>query len=507
MDLLTDGSLYQLSLKLCRYLEFGPLIKESRVFLQQHTPVEKMVLVSFYPGNGLFSTIVIADQEGVRDIPERIKASPEISKSLSSMGAPVSLLKRASGSMAAKLMIERGLFTGDSSLIIMRMVMGRNMVGLLFCTAETGKEFIREHGTLFAGIRQVLSQAFGNCFNHRNVWTRYQRLTEEVEHLQKRRSESVESELIGSDMGLQTVMAEVRKAAGADNHIALYGESGSGRAFIAETIHSLSSRQGRPFTIVNVDQLPGRQLNDILFGSSSGRDESTHSDKGLLSRSSGGSVLIRGAQRLPEDIQKILVGAARNGEVFRPQSGELIKTDIRFVLVHGPADQEKNALVDDVCTHHISIPPLRHRLEDIPRLANYFLERSCRKLNRQHLLEIEKDCLNKCLEYQWPGNVRELELAVERAVLLAPEKQRTIKELLPLFQETDMAGALFQPEDDLNLDNLVANHIVKVLHHTKGKVGGAEGAAQLLGINPSTLRKRMRKLNVPFGRKAHYHRK
>ena len=500
MDLLSGDSLYNLSLKLCRHLDFGMFLKASREILQEHTPLEKMVLASFYPNSSLFSTITLADRDGVHDISERMRAPVEVIKSLSGMGAPVSMLRRTSGSESAKLLVKRGYLTPDSSLILMRMVMGKNMICLLYCTAETGKEFTREHGTLFAGLRQIFSVGIGNCFGHRNVWTRNQRLRDDLEQRQ-RFTDGGESELIGAGMGLQMIMPAVKEAASGNDHLVIEGEVGSGRSFMAHEIHSLSSRQNRQIMTVDVNRIPESQLQDYLFGKVTPKG----SEKGVLARVSGGTVVLRGIRYAPEITRKMLSEVALKREVAKAETGELIKADVRFFFLEdSPMDDFPLSGVEKI-TGYIRIPPLRERKEDIPRLISYFMERSCRKLGRIPVPEIARECIDECLEYPWPGNVRELELLVEQIVLCSDTKEQTLTTLSPTGKaKSQVAANLFDPGDDLNLDNLVSNHIMKVMHQTKGKVGGEDGAAHLLGVNPSTLRKRMRKLDIPFGRKAQY---
>jgi transcriptional regulator with GAF, ATPase, and Fis domain len=158
----------------------------------------------------------------------------------------------------------------------------------------------------------------------------------------------------------------------------------------------------------------------------------------------------------------------------------------------------------------IPIPPLRERKGDMPSLVQYFVQKKSREMGLADIPSVAPDGLTRLIAYPWPGNVRELENAVERALILSkgnPLAFNDIKVPLKSEQHLELAGASechpeFEDEAALALDTVVSAHIRRVLTMTGGKVGGKGGAAQLLHIDASTLRKRMRKLGIPFGRKA-----
>ena len=502
MKQLTEKELYNAALTLGKHLEFNSLLNEARALLKQYSPLEKVVLAGYSPAVSIMTIIAVADRDGVRDIGGKLNVPGDAAKALSGMGAPVSMLRRASGSGAARLIIERGLLAGDSSLVLMRMVMGKSTIGLLFCTADPGKEFDREHGKLFADLRPGLSMAIGNCLQHRTVLTRHQRLKEDVDFFAGLHSETTGSEVVGAGMGLGRVMQEVRRFAALDDHVAIEGGLGSGRTFIARKVHGLSARQDRPFVEINCHQIPQGQMQEQLFGS----DDPAVSHhvglkKGLLSRAHGGTVCLKGVSRIPENVQKKLGELIASKEIRYIEKKERIKCDVRFITVIDREIDGESPLFETLASAIITIPALKDRREDIPRLAGYFIEQACRRLNRPAVLELGKESLAACMSYEWPGNVRELENLIERGVLLAEDGRVELEELLPKVESVSLVD---DDDTDFNLDRLISNHIVRVLSHAGGKVGGADGAAELMGINPSTLRKRMRKLKIPFGRKTRY---
>ena len=503
MGIMTDNELYQAALTLGKHLEFSSFLNESRLLMQQHSPLEKVIMAGFSPGNGVMTIISMADREGPHDIGGKLSVPAEVGKTLSGMGAPVSMLTRASASVPAKLLIERGLLAGDASLIMMRIIMGKNTIGLLFCTAEPGKEFSRAHGALFAELRPIFALGIGNCLQHRTVLSRHQRLKEDVNYFTTLQCDRMSSEVIGAGMGLRGVMQEVRRLAPVDDHICVSGEQGCGRNFIAREIHTLSARQDKAFVEINCNRIPEKQLEEQLFGEDHAFTGS-HSGykKGLLLRGSGGTVYLQGIEAMSEKVRARLEKVITSKEIIHKERKERIKCDVRFITLIDSEDDRQSPLYKTLASTVIRIPSLRDRKEDILRLAVYFSEQACRKLNRLPVLELDKESLECCLNYDWPGNVRELENIIERGVLLAVDDKIRLTDLLP--GDAVMSGKGEGAEADLNLDNMIARHIIRAMQQTQGKVGGADGAAHLMGINPSTLRKRMRKLKIPFGRKTHY---
>jgi hydrogenase-4 transcriptional activator len=154
----------------------------------------------------------------------------------------------------------------------------------------------------------------------------------------------------------------------------------------------------------------------------------------------------------------------------------------------------------------IFIPPLRHRKEDIPALVHYFVERKSKEFGFQSAPTLAFGAMDQLVTYHWPGNVRELENVVERAIILNPTGPVSFEQLASTpngnapYQQPPVEP--LQMDESLDLDDATAKHIKRVLRITGGKIYGPGGAAELMGINPNTLRGRMRKLNIPYGRKA-----
>jgi DNA-binding NtrC family response regulator len=151
----------------------------------------------------------------------------------------------------------------------------------------------------------------------------------------------------------------------------------------------------------------------------------------------------------------------------------------------------------------IHIPPLRERKEDIPALLRHFLERKSRELKLSASPPLARGVIDRLMAYPWPGNVRELENVVERALILSKGKPLTFDDLSEGKSEDKSKIPSSTQDEPLKLDEVMSWHIRRVLEMTKGKVHGQGGAAEVLGINPSTLRNRMNQLGIPYGRGSH----
>ena len=148
----------------------------------------------------------------------------------------------------------------------------------------------------------------------------------------------------------------------------------------------------------------------------------------------------------------------------------------------------------------IIIPPLRDRKEDIPALVNYFIEKKSKELQMPHIPKLAAGAMAPLMDYSWPGNIRELENVLERALILSKGQPLTFSNVVWADDNKEEGEVITRKEDFSNLNHVMSKHIKHALEMTKGRVHGPAGAAHLLGVNPSTLRHRMRKLGILNGR-------
>ncbi len=471
------------------------LLQRTRDLLSASCPVALIALYCVDPESTVVRLSGLADRNGGRRDERELGATADIVKAVQTIGAPIQLARRASLSAVAKPLVQHGLIAGDASLIIIRLIIDASMFSLVFVAAEPGKEFTAEHGRVCKPLRLPLAISLGHNMKHDRLRDRYRHLEADLDYVGRSRFEDDGAEVIGANMGLRPVMNEVRRAAGGDYPLLIRGEPGVGKRLLARTIHFLSARQRRPYLECQCRLLPDGQREEALFGGPGAvLAGAPDTRSGLFVRAVGGTVALRGVESLTPPHLQQLRGIIKGGAAHRAQD------TVRCLILDDCRDDRSErlpALLAAPPAVTIEVPPLRKRREDIPRLLHYFLERACRSTNRQ-LPVIDRSSLQQCLDYHWPGNVGELRAVVQRALLLTTGDVLR----LPIGAEQDKRWR--GSTEVHHLDRLVADHIRRALRATGGKVAGPGGAAALLGINPSTLRKRMRKLQIAFGRGVTY---
>jgi transcriptional regulator with GAF, ATPase, and Fis domain len=251
-------------------------------------------------------------------------------------------------------------------------------------------------------------------------------------------------------------------------------------------------------------------MDSELFGHEKGAFTGAHSQKrGRFERAHGGTIFLDEIGELPLDAQIRLLRVLQEKEIERVGGSKPIKVDIRTITA---THRDLEAMVREgrfredlyfrLQVFPITIPPLRERVGDIPALVHHFIRKKSREMKLSTTPTLAHGAIERLMSYQWPGNVRELENLVERALILSRGESLTFSDLHPpVPQETGQSPPSIENET-MNLNLAMARHIRRTLEMTGGKVEGREGAAELLGINPGTLRHRMRKLGIPFGRVA-----
>jgi len=316
-------------------------------------------------------------------------------------------------------------------------------------------------------------------------------------------------EIIGRSPAMIEVLEDVHKVAGTDATVLILGETGTGKEVIARAIHKAGGRSARPMIKVNCAAIPGSLIESEFFGHEAGAfTGATKKRVGRFTAADGGTIFLDEVGELPLDLQSKLLRVLQEGEFEPVGSSRTVRVDVRVLAATNrdlKRSVEKGEFREDLYyrlnVFPISIPPLRDRGGDIGLFARSFAERFAKRMGRD-LAPLTDGCIEKLLSYHWPGNVRELQNVIERAVITSPGQVLDFGRALPdtVIMPRESApeparetSTVYKLEE---LAELERNNIRKALEAAQGRIYGQGGAAELLGMNPSTLRSRMKTLGI-----------
>ncbi|MGA9722804.1 MAG: sigma-54-dependent Fis family transcriptional regulator [Candidatus Binatus sp.] len=321
-------------------------------------------------------------------------------------------------------------------------------------------------------------------------------------------------EIVGQSRPLAEVIEKVKLVASTDSSVLILGETGTGKELVARAVHSNSERRNRPLVKVNCAALPVGLIESELFGHEKGAFTGAIDRRiGRFELAHGGTIFLDEIGDMPPDLQAKLLRVLQEQEFERVGGSNLIKVDVRVIAATN-RDLSRSAsegtfrqdLYYRLNVFPIQLPPLRERREDIPPLVHYFVRRFSLKIGRK-ITRIQRETMERLMNYSWPGNVRELENVIERAVILSPGIELEVAPgVLPeiaAVSSAQPAAPRPAPEEKSprapspqSIDQVERNHILEVLIRTNWRIEGTDGAAALLKLNPSTLRSRMKKFGV-----------
>jgi PAS domain S-box-containing protein len=345
---------------------------------------------------------------------------------------------------------------------------------------------------------QVRQQAFDEISRlKRQIEGERDYLREEI------RTERQFGDMIGDSPALRRVLDLVESVASTTATVLIRGESGVGKEVVARAIHSRSRRADGPLVKVNCASVPKELFESEFFGHVRGAFTGALRDRvGRFELADRGTLFLDEVGEIPIDLQAKLLRVLQESEFERVGADRTRKVDVRVVAATN-RDLEAEAatgrfrkdLFYRLSVFPIEVPPLRQRREDVVLLARHFLQIQSRNLGRAGLV-LEDRHEKMLLAYDWPGNVRELQHVIERAVILSREPPLRLDLSLPVPSATQVPPSGNQVLTDSAVRALERDNIVSALERCGWRISGADGAAELLGVSPSTLRDRMRSFDI-----------
>ncbi|HEX5885123.1 MAG TPA: sigma 54-interacting transcriptional regulator [Pyrinomonadaceae bacterium] len=303
-------------------------------------------------------------------------------------------------------------------------------------------------------------------------------------------------EIVGQSDAIKYVLFKVTQVAPTDTTVLITGETGTGKELVARAIHRASSRKDRPLIKVNCGALSPSLIESELFGHERGAFTGAAARKpGRFELANGGTIFLDEIGELPLELQVKLLRVIQENEFERLGGTKTIKVDVRMIAATNrnlKLEVENGKFREDLWyrlnVYPITVPPLRQRKEDIPQLVEHFVNGYAKKFGKT-ITSVSPRALQRFHSHSWPGNIRELANAIERAVIHA---KGSVLHSVDRFEEATEEP----PFSAKTLEEVEREYILRTLETTGWRIEGSSGAANILGLNPSTLRTRMAKLGI-----------
>jgi len=313
---------------------------------------------------------------------------------------------------------------------------------------------------------------------------------------QELQRDSTFGEIVGQSDAIKYVLFKVTQVAPTDTTVLITGETGTGKELVARAIHGASSRKDRPLIKVNCGALSPSLIESELFGHEKGAFTGAAGRKlGRFELANGGTIFLDEIGELPLELQVKLLRVIQENEFERLGGTKTIKADVRIIAATNrnlKLEVENGNFREDLWyrlnVYPITVPPLRQRREDIPLLVEHFVNGYAKKFGKT-ITSVSPRALQRFQSHSWPGNVRELANAIERAIIHA---KGTVLHSVDRFEEASEEP----PFSAKTLEEVEREYILRTLENTGWRIEGPNGAANLLGLNPSTLRTRMVKFGI-----------
>jgi transcriptional regulator with GAF, ATPase, and Fis domain len=506
----------EITLKLCGHLEIEEGLHACIKYLSKNLPADYIYLEKYEADLGAMRYIARANSEkGERMsvlVPMSTEAKAQAAEDLEDIydiSKSVFIINNSEEHPIARDLL-KALDHPPSSILGIMLTISGEFAGAVILAAEGVGRFNKQHAKLFGALKEPFFVAMSNALKHREVLKLKDMLADDNRYLHSELHRMAGDEIVGSNFGLKQVMNRVQQVAALDSPVLILGETGTGKDMIAHAIHNSSTRSSGPFVSINCGAIPDSLIDSELFGHEKGAFTGALSQKrGRFERANKGTIFLDEIGELPAAAQVRFLRVLQSREIERVGGVETISLDIRVIAatnrnLEGMVKNRKfrEDLWFRLNVFPILVPPLRHRSSDIPSLVQHFIDRKAKELKISATTTLSHGAIDSLMAYDWPGNVRELENVIERAMILHRDNPLRFDDLglSPADSFNVPAGGALEDET-LELDALIKHHIERVLKLTGGKIHGPGGAGEILGVNPDTLRSKMKKLGIPFLKK------
>jgi len=393
-----------------------------------------------------------------------------------------------------EIVFQRGIRSG----IRIPLAIEEKVFGELAVASYTPRRFTEEMAQFLSEMAPYISTAVANARAYAQLEASRQDLYQEAVLLRDELRELHNfEELLGSSKAIEDVKDLIRKVAPTEATVLILGETGTGKELVARAIHNLSSRRNRVLVKVNCAALQDTLLLSELFGHDKGAFTGAVERKlGRFELAHRGTIFLDEIGEIAMEAQVKILRVMQEREFERVGGTRTLQVDTRIIAATNrdleaevQAGRFRSDLFFRLNVIPIRVPPLRERREDIPQLVEHFIRRHSARLNRR-IKAIDPRDLERFMRYDWPGNIRELENVVERGMVLGSAEVLS-------FDKQFLGDAHPRPRGELTtLEEHERQYILQVLERTRGVVSGERGAARILGMKPTTLQSRMKKLGI-----------
>lgn len=504
----------EVTLRLYQSLKIEESLYQALCYLHEVIPMDNLHAGVYDIEKGDIWYLASATRHGGNLIDEKIQLSQEAIEDVNKRLKPgeVVIINKPLESVVIRNLIQAQMAIPESrqvydpgsvfSAMTLMLDLGYPLFGLCTMVTDEERRYDPSHQNLFQLLARPLTGAILNLLHHRQILSRNEQLEQNNQELRYRLGFSDTTQMIGADGGLQNEVVRAAQVAAKETPVLITGETGTGKEVMAHAIHRLSKRRNGPMVCINCGAIPETLVDSELFGHEKGAFTGADKKKrGYFEQANGGTIFLDEVGELTAAVQVKLLRVLEEKTLHRLGGARPIAVDIRIIAAthrNLPALVADHRFREDLWfrlnVFPIEMPPLRGRLEDIPSLVDYLMVRKAREMHLSFVPRLGNGAIETLMKHSWPGNVRELDNIIERSLIVCNGKPLTFPELETNYFSIEKNTEL--SEEILPLDDMIIRHIKQALKTCNGVISGSDGAASLLGLNPSTLRGKMRKYKI-----------